>query len=111
MVCRGSREHINYTYARACVEGARPSKPTLPCVRQGALVSEHICLCQCHLDADLSSECTARYWEEVCSLLPQMALSAGTKIIKPAGEKLDKLEEAVSQVSLPRDFGAVAYEM
>ena len=27
-----------------------------------------------------------------------MALAAGTKIIKPAGEKLDKLEEAVSQV-------------
>ena len=27
-----------------------------------------------------------------------MALVAGTKIIKPAGEKMDKLEEAVSQV-------------
>ena len=33
------------------------------------------------------------------SLHPQMAYGA-TKILKPGGEKLDKFEESVSQVSL-----------
>ena len=33
------------------------------------------------------------------SLRPQMAYGA-TKILKPGGEKLDKFEESVSQVSL-----------
>lgn len=47
---------------------------------------------QCPVRLLLASEGTS------ITLHHEMALVAGTKIIKPAGEKLDKLEETVSQV-------------
>ena len=53
---------------------------------------------QCPVRLLLASEGTS------ISLYLEMALVAGTKIIKPAGEKLDKLEETVSQVWLGRGY-------
>ena len=35
----------------------------------------------------------------------QMAVAGGSKIVKPGGEKLDKLEESVSHVSTERLHG------
>ena len=36
------------------------------------------------------------------SSVVQMAVAGGSKIVKPGGEKLDKLEESVSHVSTER---------
>ena len=39
------------------------------------------------------------------SSIVQMAVAGGSKIVKPGGEKLDKLEESVSHVSTERRDG------
>ena len=39
------------------------------------------------------------------SSVVQMAVAGGSKIVKPGGEKLDKLEESVSHVSTERRDG------